>query len=841
MPATYKIQLDWSNYLAGGRKNDTIKGTSASEILNGRDGTDWVYGGRGDDVYIIGSDSDRVIEYDGEGVDTVLSWSKNFVLPDHVENLQIERFSGGNGTGNGLDNVILGSRGANIIKGLGGNDIIIGAGGNDDIYGGSGFDTFVYGASDEGFDTIHDFEVGVDALDFSGLFGTPIQAEAVMDASTGSSGPVTKTVTETKLVPVTTSAGDADLKYGMPIAKSSYRVIDLDKVSTKGSIKLGSNENVLFLGPDQPWRGDQIKVIGGNHVALIGGTFKPTSNKGPTTLNFDDFRGSLYIEGVEIDNSGVGFRDGLRFGGKNGTRPDVIIQNTSIENVKGKKVNAGHGDIIQPMGPVDDIKIYNFTGSTTYQGLFFSNQPHKSGADIRGVDLENVNLKYNGGSKSYVLWLDRGQDVNFKNVFVEERSGFKAQSWSVWPPGGSRSGDSISMKRYGFDGTIKVGTPPGGDFVKPSDVGAGYKQGSVLKTTYKEVTTTKTVVVDEGDSGSIDPSAGSNNKLKFIQDGANTIVYVDEDGDGNYSKLVTLKNTDAEELAASYNGGTPTPPPSDNANAPDSDSQDNGGSQGGSQGDQNGGNQNDNNQDSGGQNDGNQDGSNQDAGGESIDTSEPSGPRQLKDIPNVRLLDPDNWLHGSHSRKDNISGTSQDDWLNGRGKDDILKGKGGNDTYIVDTNNDQLIESANGGIDIVVSWSLKYELDDNIENARLERGEGELDGNELDNTILGSTGDNRIYGNGGDDIIIGWRGKDVLAGGEGSDLFVYEELRDGADIILDFEAGKDVMDFRQLGVKESDVEIKDSTNGAQFFVKDRLMATLDDVNASDLDSNDYWL
>lgn len=822
MPATYKLQLDWSNYLTGGNNNDTIKGTSASEILNGRNGIDTAYGGAGDDVYIIGSSGDQVIEYDGEGMDAVISWSRSFILPNYVENLQMEAISNSTGVGNGLDNVILGSRGNNTIRGEGGNDVIIGAHGSDDLYGGSGFDTFVYGASEEGVDTIHDFQVGVDALDFSGLLAASVDAEAVTGAS-GSGGPITKTIKEVTYVPVTTTTGNADLKYDMPISKGSYRVIDLDDISTRGSIKLGANENVLFLGPDEPWTGDQFKVIGGNHVALVGGTFKPTSNSGPTTINFDDFKGSLYIEGVEIDNSNVGARDALRFGGKNGSRPDVIIQNSSFENVTGAQRSAAHGDIIQPMGPVGDIKMYNFTGSTTYQGLFFSNQPHKSGADIQGVDLENVNLKYNGGSKSYVLWLDQGQDVDLKNVFVEERSGYSAQSWSVWPPGGSRSGDTIKLNKYGFDGEVKVGTPPGGDFVDGNDIGSGYVQGTATKTEYKEVITYKTVTVDSGDGDPADPSSGSDNELKFIQEGSNTVVYVDEDGDGNYTKLVTLKNVDASELAASYNDGssyTPptTQPPADDTPDPDTGSSDPDPDTGSSDPDPDTGST-----------DGGDDGT-------------PSGPRQLQDIPNIRVLDPDNWLLGSNNKNDNISGTSGNDYLNGRGKDDVMSGKDGNDTYVVNSNNDKLIESSNGGIDIVVSWSLKYELEDNIENARLERGEGELDGNNLDNTILGSTGDNRIFGNGGDDIIIGSRGKDVLAGGTGSDIFVYEEERDGGDIILDFETGEDVMDFRQLDISMSDIEVKSGSNGAEIFVNNTLMATLDDVQASDVDtSHDFWL
>jgi VCBS repeat-containing protein len=80
------------------------------------------------------------------------------------------------------DDTIYGRGGADDLQGGGGNDTIYAGSGNDTInggpgadqvWGGSGRDTFVFSAATEStpvsFDTIHDFQVGVDHIDVRGL------------------------------------------------------------------------------------------------------------------------------------------------------------------------------------------------------------------------------------------------------------------------------------------------------------------------------------------------------------------------------------------------------------------------------------------------------------------------------------------------------------------------------------------------------------------------------------------------------------------------------------------------------------------------------------------------
>ncbi len=65
-------------------------------------------------------------------------------------------------------------------------------------------------------------------------------------------------------------------------------------------------------------------------------------------------------------------------------------------------------------------------------------------------------------------------------------------------------------------------------------------------------------------------------------------------------------------------------------------------------------------------------------------------------------------------------------------------------------------------------------------------------------TLFGGSGNDTLYGDWGNDVLWGEAGADVLTGGAGADIFRYvlDSLdTDGGDMILDFEAGMDVLRF----------------------------------------------
>ncbi|MDR6289781.1 MULTISPECIES: calcium-binding protein [Inquilinus] len=149
--------FDWMH---GGAGNDTLIGNAGRDILRGESGNDIMLGGAGDDQYDVESTGDLVKELAGEGIDLVHSYV-NYKLTDNVENLSLEGYENIRGTGNALDNDIVGNSR---------NNILCGSGGADRLTGDSGTDWFLFVSTSDGLDTITDFNRSEgDKLVFHGL------------------------------------------------------------------------------------------------------------------------------------------------------------------------------------------------------------------------------------------------------------------------------------------------------------------------------------------------------------------------------------------------------------------------------------------------------------------------------------------------------------------------------------------------------------------------------------------------------------------------------------------------------------------------------------------------
>jgi Ca2+-binding RTX toxin-like protein len=82
-------------------------------------------GGAGDDIYIVAAAGDVTAEDPGQGTDTVRSYI-NWTLGANVERLELQGAGNLNGTGNALNNTLVGNSGANILSGGNGNDYMVG-------------------------------------------------------------------------------------------------------------------------------------------------------------------------------------------------------------------------------------------------------------------------------------------------------------------------------------------------------------------------------------------------------------------------------------------------------------------------------------------------------------------------------------------------------------------------------------------------------------------------------------------------------------------------------------------------------------------------------------------
>ncbi len=122
--------------------SDTLLGGFGNDLLDGGVGADTMTGGAGNDTYIIDAAGDVVTELTNEGIDTVQS-SIAYTLGANLEHLTLTGTAAITGTGNVLDNVLIGNSANNRLIGRAGNDTLDGGAGNDTMVGGTGNDTYV--------------------------------------------------------------------------------------------------------------------------------------------------------------------------------------------------------------------------------------------------------------------------------------------------------------------------------------------------------------------------------------------------------------------------------------------------------------------------------------------------------------------------------------------------------------------------------------------------------------------------------------------------------------------------------------------------------------------------
>jgi Ca2+-binding RTX toxin-like protein len=130
------------NTIIGNSNDNTLTGLAGNDTLDGGAGADILIGGTGNDTYVVDSLADQTVELAAEGVDTVKS-NLTWELGDNLDNLTLTGTSAIDGTGNVLDNVIIGNIADNTLTSLEGNDTLNGGAGVNMLIGGTGNDTYV--------------------------------------------------------------------------------------------------------------------------------------------------------------------------------------------------------------------------------------------------------------------------------------------------------------------------------------------------------------------------------------------------------------------------------------------------------------------------------------------------------------------------------------------------------------------------------------------------------------------------------------------------------------------------------------------------------------------------
>ncbi len=175
---------DGVNYLAGNDGHDYLIGNGGNDTLLGGDGNDTLRGGSGADVLDGGAGID-IVHYDFStaggitldlGLGTGVGGDAQGDTFTGIENVYATNFAD-DLTGDGNGNTLFGNGGNDTIHGAAGNDSIVGGSGNDTITGGDGSDALRGGDGDDsldggnGIDTAYyDWSAGAVTVDL--LLGT---------------------------------------------------------------------------------------------------------------------------------------------------------------------------------------------------------------------------------------------------------------------------------------------------------------------------------------------------------------------------------------------------------------------------------------------------------------------------------------------------------------------------------------------------------------------------------------------------------------------------------------------------------------------------------------------
>ncbi|HYC73632.1 Ig-like domain-containing protein, partial [Brevundimonas sp.] len=131
--------------ITGGTDRDILVGQAGNDRLAGGLGAaNELYGGLGDDTFVVEAAGDTIIENADAGFDTVETALATYTLRTHVEGLTYIGSGAFVGVGTSEANRITGGLGADVLSGLDGNDVLAGgAGAANELKGGAGDDIYI--------------------------------------------------------------------------------------------------------------------------------------------------------------------------------------------------------------------------------------------------------------------------------------------------------------------------------------------------------------------------------------------------------------------------------------------------------------------------------------------------------------------------------------------------------------------------------------------------------------------------------------------------------------------------------------------------------------------------
>lgn len=770
--------FDASNIAAGtpaimGRRDldDDLNGTAASDVirafggndrLDGGGAADFLYGGKGDDTYIVDNTADQITEEANEGTDSVES-SATYTLSANVENLKLTGSAAISGTGNTRSNILDGS--ANAAANV--------------LTGGEGNDTYVVGSGDT---VIEGADAGTDRIQTSlatysiATLGNVEQLQhigTVHFTGTGNSG-ANLIIAGSGGSILDGAGGDDDLEGGSGN--------DDLRGGADNDILLGKGGNdTLTGGAGIDWldggEGDDLYLDAGADDGVFENadegfdTIETSASEVDLSNTFGSIQGRdgffygwsyEHIEGLKYTGANTGAFTGI--GNARNNRIETKGGNDSLDGGEGTDTLIGGdgndtyvvdraADVVQDSGGSDDTLVtqYAVTSLADYSGIEHLTY---DGSYQDPATLIRYNPELRGNAGNNRITGGAAQDILYAGTGIDTL----------------RGGEGSDTYVLGLD-TDDVIDETGTSFLAGNDdeiwtSRSSYSIAALAAIENLKFTGTGTTTLI-GNSATNVITAGSGNDL--LDGGGSPFGDVLRGGGGNDTYVV---RNDSDQLSE-------TDPVTFG-----------------------------------------------DAGGIDLVRAHVSSFLLLEGSFIENLVYSGNYdgnplgtfsgfgnslantLTGG-AQKDFLSGAGGNDVLNGMGGADDMNGGAGNDTYFVDNSGDIASENVDDGLADVVMSSVTYTLGQGIDIAYLTGSARiNLTGNEDENTLIGNAGANVIRGGTVSaarvaDVLNGGLGNDTLSGGMGRDTFIFNtKLSSTANLdkITDFSAVDDFIHLENTGV-----------------------------------------
>ena len=820
--------------ILGGSGNDILTGGAGNDRLDGGAGYDYLDGGEGSDIYYVGLDNGAFVdEYNDTGTtgrdrifateaDTVIGLQTGFGPDNGIEvissrgndNVTIggndesqtwdfsQTILGGiqwinalgghdNVTGNDRNNRIDAGEGHDVVDGGAGNDHILGGAGNDILTGGTGRDRLDGGA---GYDYL-------DGGEGSDIYYVGLDNGAFVDEynDTGTEG-------RDRIV-----ATEADTVIGLQTGFGPDNGIEV--------ISAGGQDNVTIGGNDesQTWDFSQTILAGIRWINALGGNDVVTGNDRNNRIDGG--------EGHDVVDGGAGNDQIL-----GGTGNDILTGGTGRDRLDGGAgydyLDGGEGSDIYYVG-LDNagfVDEYNDTGTEgrdrilateadTVIGLQTGFGPDNGIEVISSRGHDNVTI---GGNDASQIW-------DFSQTILAGITEINAGGGNDVVVGSSRkdviNGGDDHDQLFGEVGNDTLNGGSGNDILNGGQGrdtltgGEGFDIFAFGPNSGRDTITDFSLAGDLIDLTGFD-GALTYDDLEFVQGSTGLLIKMGDE-------QVLLENVLLDSLSedsfifpqidedVTINGGN------------DSDIL-----EGGS-------------------------GNDTIYGSHGDDTLSGHNGQDYLDGGNGNdVLNGGNGndeLIGSHGN-DELSGGAGDDTLDGGNNEDILSGGEGNDTLIgfngrdilsggagedkLDGGNDDDQLDGGDGNDVLIGFNGRDTLLGGAGEDTLDGGNDDdvLDGGAGNDTLIGFNGRDTLIGGDGDDILIGNTDSDILTGGNGNDTFVFEQ-GSGRDVVTDFTAGEDLLDFSGFGEEVSFEALNITQAGNDVLIEYQgSHVTLEDAN-----------